>query len=97
MCTAQYVRPANSPQLAAAAGQGGGGHDERVGEQEADWAARGILFEGKSHEEGRNAAVTLHSDRIERVKERSFASLEAISPGGNLPRWKLCKRPGETG
>lgn len=37
--------------------------------------ARGILFQGKSHEEGRNARVMLYEDRIERVKEKSLAAL----------------------
>jgi hypothetical protein len=35
----------------------------------------GILFEGVSHEEGRNATVTLYPDRIERVKARSRVSV----------------------
>lgn len=58
-----------------AAEQARGAAQERAAEHEADWAARGILFEGKSHEEGRNAIVTLYSDRIERIKERGFASI----------------------
>lgn len=58
-----------------AAQQARAAQQERSAEKEADWAARGVLFEGKSHEEGRNATVTLYQDRIERVKERSFGSL----------------------
>lgn len=37
-------------------------------------AAAGILFQGSSHEAGRNAEVTLYRNRIERVKQRSRAS-----------------------
>jgi hypothetical protein len=37
--------------------------------------AAGILFEGTSHDPGRNAKVTLHVDRLERVKEAKMASL----------------------
>ena len=33
------------------------------------------IFQGTSHEEGRNSIVTLYPDRLERVKERSHASL----------------------
>jgi hypothetical protein len=55
--------------------QARGAQQERLAEKEADWSARGILFEGKSHEEGRNATVTLYQDRIERIKERGMASL----------------------
>jgi len=35
------------------------------------------IFNGKSHDEGRNAEVTLFSDRIERVKERSRLSMSS--------------------
>lgn len=35
----------------------------------------GILFEGTSHDPGRNAKVTLYVDRLERVKEAKMASL----------------------
>lgn len=55
--------------------QARGAQQERLAEKEADWTSRGILFEGKSHEEGRNATVTLYQDRIERIKERGMASL----------------------
>lgn len=55
--------------------QARGAQQERLAEKEADWSARGILFEGKSHEEGRNSTVTLYQDRIERIKERGMASL----------------------
>ncbi|HXH57707.1 SHOCT domain-containing protein [Iamia sp.] len=34
-----------------------------------------LLFQGTSHDEGRNAEVYLYADRIERVKARSRASL----------------------
>jgi hypothetical protein len=43
-----------------------------VNEEEA---AAGALFVGMSHEAGRNAKITLYSDRIERVKERSRISV----------------------
>jgi Short C-terminal domain len=33
------------------------------------------LFQGTSHEEGRNSVVTLYVDRIERVREHKFGSL----------------------
>lgn len=36
---------------------------------------RGIVFYGKSHDEGRNADVTLYVDRIERIRERSRMSM----------------------
>lgn len=49
--------------------------EARRAQQRAEWERQGILFQGKSHEEGRNATVTLYADRIERVKERSMASL----------------------
>lgn len=55
--------------------QARGAQQERLAEKEAAWTARGVLFEGKSHEDGRNATVTLYQDRIERVKERGFGSL----------------------
>lgn len=38
-------------------------------------AAEPVLFQGMSHESGRNAVVTLYRNRIERVKQRSRASL----------------------
>lgn len=34
-----------------------------------------VLWEGMSHEAGRNATVRLYRDRVERVKERSRVSL----------------------
>jgi hypothetical protein len=46
-----------------------------AGDLGEDQIADGVLFVGKSHDPGRNADVTLYSDRIERVKERSIASL----------------------
>lgn len=49
--------------------------EQRKVEQRAQWEREGILFQGKSHEEGRNAVVTLYADRIERVKDRSMGSL----------------------
>lgn len=33
-----------------------------------------VIFRGTSHDEGRNAAVTLYVDRIERIKAKSLAS-----------------------
>ena len=33
------------------------------------------IFQGTSHEEGRNSIVTLYADRIERVREHKFGSL----------------------
>lgn len=43
---------------------------------EAEPATGGdVVFVGTSHDEGRNAKVTLYRDRIERVKERSRTSL----------------------
>ncbi len=49
--------------------------EQRAAQKQAEWERSGILFQGKSHEEGRNSTVTLHEDRIERVKERSVASI----------------------
>ena len=49
--------------------------EQRRIQQQAEWQAKGILFEGKSHEEGRNATVTLYRCRIERVKDRSLTSI----------------------
>ena len=49
------------PDPAAAAEQGG--------------VAERALFVGMSHEDGRNAKVSLYRDRIERVKERSRVSM----------------------
>lgn len=49
-------------------------------EQKAEEAATqdaGVIFTGKSHDEGRNADVTLYADRIERVQERSRLSLSS--------------------
>jgi len=37
----------------------------------------GILFEGTSHDSGRNAKVTLYSDRLERVKEAKRSSFSS--------------------
>jgi hypothetical protein len=36
-----------------------------------------VLFAGMSHERGRNARVTLYRDRIERVKERAYGSVQS--------------------
>jgi hypothetical protein len=44
---------------------------------QADLDARGVLFEGRSHDDGRNAMVTLYANRIERIKERSMVSLSS--------------------
>jgi hypothetical protein len=49
-----------------------GARGANVSEEEA---ASGALFVGMSHEGGRNSRVTLYSDRIERVKERSRMSM----------------------
>lgn len=35
----------------------------------------GALFQGTSHDGGRNATVTLYPDRVERVKAKAFGSL----------------------
>src|SRR5437899_3281062 len=37
----------------------------------------GVVFQGTSHDEGRNAEVTLYRDRIERVQDRSRLSLSS--------------------
>jgi hypothetical protein len=42
--------------------------------QRAEREAAGIIFEGVSHDLGRNSNITLYKDRIERVKPRSFGS-----------------------
>jgi hypothetical protein len=34
-----------------------------------------VVFRGTSHDAGRNAAVTLYADRIERIKVKSFGSI----------------------
>lgn len=65
-------------------GQGGqvGRFDALAAKAAAQQAVRasaqqeaGILFEGTSHDPGRNAKVTLHVDRLERVKEAKMTSL----------------------
>jgi hypothetical protein len=43
--------------------------------QQFQWRAAGIVFRCRSHEEGRNATVTLYRDRIERVKDKALGSL----------------------
>ena len=48
--------------------------DQPAAPAEFSAAAAGILFQGLSHEAGRNAEVTLFRNRIERVKQRSRAS-----------------------
>lgn len=48
---------------------------EAVTRRAAAKAASGILFEGTSHDAGRNAKVTLYADRVERVKEAKMSSL----------------------
>lgn len=45
----------------------------------AELRAQGILFKGKSHDEGRNADVTLYRDRIERVKAKKFGSMSGAA------------------
>ena len=40
-------------------------------------AEPGVIFKGRSHDDGRNATVTLYSDRIERVKDRKLTSLSS--------------------
>ncbi len=39
--------------------------------------AGGILFEGTSHDPGRNAKVTLYADRLERVRQAKLTSLSS--------------------
>jgi len=41
----------------------------------------GVLFTGKSHEDGRNSLVTLYSDRLERVKAKRVGSLSNATQG----------------
>ena len=48
-------------------------------EEEAVAAFQGVIFFGKSHDDGRNADVTLYPDRIERVKERSRLALSSAN------------------
>lgn len=44
-------------------------------ERAAVLEAEGVLWQGKSHESGRNSTVILYRDRIERVKEKAFGSI----------------------
>jgi hypothetical protein len=46
-------------------------------QQQSMLSAQGILWQGKSHEQGRNSDVTLYANRIERVKEKSRVSLSS--------------------
>jgi hypothetical protein len=55
-----------------AAGEAQAAERER---QRAEREAAGIIFEGVSHDSGRNSNITLYNDRIERVKPRSFGSM----------------------
>lgn len=48
-------------------------------ERTAQAAAAGVLFQGTSHDSGKNATVTLYTDRIERVKAKSMGSLSRAS------------------
>jgi hypothetical protein len=50
-----------------------------LAQQNAEREAAGIIFEGTSHDSGRNARVTLYRDRIERIKPRAFGSLSKAS------------------
>ena len=49
--------------------------DEAHAGRSQEWAAAGILFEGMSHESGRNAVVRLYGDRLERVKAAKFTAI----------------------
>jgi hypothetical protein len=60
----------------AAAGEAQAAERER---QRGEREAAGILFEGTSHDAGRNAKVTLYKDRVERVKPRAFGSVSKAS------------------
>lgn len=44
-------------------------------QHQQDLRASGVLFQGTSHDPGRNATVTLYGDRLERVKEAKMTSL----------------------
>lgn len=44
-------------------------------EQQEALAANGVLFQGQSHEPGRNSTVTLYADRLERVKAKKLSAL----------------------
>lgn len=44
-------------------------------EQQQALAAKGVLFQGQSHESGRNSTVTLYADRLERVKAKKLTAL----------------------
>jgi hypothetical protein len=52
---------------------------DALSQQKAEREAAGIMFEGTSHDSGRNAKVTLYKDRIERVKPRAFASVSSAN------------------
>jgi hypothetical protein len=66
---------ASRDKMHAAADAGRAKVAEQRDAQAAAAAASGVLFTGMSHEEGRNSTVTLYADRLERVQERSRASL----------------------
>jgi hypothetical protein len=59
--------------------QGDAERAEALAQQQAERDAAGILFEGTSHDSGRNAKVTLYKDRVERFKARSFGSVSKAS------------------
>lgn len=44
-------------------------------EQQKALRDSGVLFQGTSHESGRNSVVTLYADRLERVKAKKMSSL----------------------
>jgi len=48
--------------------------EENKAAREAEWSGKGIVWQGLSHESGRNSTVTLYPDRIERVKEKAFSA-----------------------
>jgi hypothetical protein len=58
--------------------RGLGGHLQGAqAAMEAPREGRDVIFEGKSHDPGRNATVILYPDRIERIKERSAMSFSS--------------------
>lgn len=50
---------------------------EQAERKQMERAGRGVIFEGISHDEGRNAQVSLYRDRVERIQARSRLSMSS--------------------
>jgi hypothetical protein len=52
---------------------------EQADAQQQALADKGVLFQGQSHESGRNSTVTLYADRLERVKAKKVTALSSAA------------------